>query len=220
MSLNLTDAPSVLKVLKEMSYPTLNTVAILKQLSEPEANLAELIHRISKPNIDISRMTKRFATARESGLVKEALALAQSESANQAPSINPAVVVSDLLAEYEKLNAYIKEAEKQLADLHTPTPCHEVYEKDIFDNGQETHKALGWQRYAGAWRLCHGYAHDINIDDFEWRPLVDCAADIRLAAMEVYGKLRCALVEAANDYVGKVRKVNEALSVLLGTRMF
>lgn len=133
--------------------------------------------------------------------------------------LDASTVRNGLLAAYDKLNSSIREAEKQLFDLHTPVECHAVYCRELFENGDETHYAIGWQKVGTEWRLCHGAFDARHPVDCEWRPLIECPVDIRVDAVGGYGKLRSELIEAAQEYINKVRKADEALSTLLGKKV-
>lgn len=127
----------------------------------------------------------------------------------------PADVRQGILSAYDRLNVLIKEAEKQLADLHTPVECQAVYAMESFDNGAETHFAIGWQKVGTDWRMCHASFDRQHPLDCEWRPLIECPADIRAEAVTGYAALRNEVIKAAVEYTQKVQKATDALAELL-----
>lgn len=133
-------------------------------------------------------------------------------------------VTASLLKEYDKLNAFWKQAERELAGLHTPVFCCVSLWSESEDERDPNPRyylehSLAWEKVGKDWRLCYGvYADYEGPDHGGWTPISDCTLDIRVRAVEGFEKLRTVLKEASTDYLDKVRKANETMAALLSKR--
>jgi len=129
--------------------------------------------------------------------------------------------VSEVLCEdYDKLNAVWREAEKQLAALHAPVSCdvgyHKINHADYRDpEANYEYHHLCWAKIGRDWRICFGTCDDQYPYVEDHRPILDCTADIRVAAVEAFPKLREKLTEEAKKYVAKVREATSKLAATL-----
>ncbi len=115
---------------------------------------------------------------------------------------------------YAMLSKKIGEAEDYFGSLRLPDSIHVNYNHVEGDPTplDDVWESLAFVKYNGKWRLCYAFIHEETRDIVngpDWKPLVDCATDIRLEAV---GKLRELKVEALNCKEEYAQKVDEALS--------
>lgn len=154
-------------------------------------------------------------------LVKEAARLTKREIAINLTILEPnfeKITVDGLLAKYDKLNAFWEKAEARLAALHTPVICTVPYNTVDNGYGHDSVYGLAWAKWGGVWRLCYHFFDESIPDDSDiiTRPIVECAADIRVDAIPAYEPLRVRLLEKATEYSNKVQEAIEEFAEILG----
>lgn len=104
-----------------------------------------------------------------------------------------------LASRYDTLNELFGECEKMLRDLRPP---YEVWISYVQGRGEPKHM-LGMAKHDGKWRLCH----DVSKEDGDPRdmfpppkPIVECSAEIRLAATRFIRKLYAEIVVAKEGH--------------------
>lgn len=124
-----------------------------------------------------------------------------------------------LAARYDLLNQKWADAEKMLKSMQVPRSVWIEYDSEPVDPQRpgewQICYCLGLVKYRGDWRLCHGTYDTSEGGPDNWKPVVDCSVEQRVAAAPHIGKLRERLVESAEKYISKVdRAVAEMTEAL------
>ena len=79
-----------------------------------------------------------------------------------------------------------------------------------------TNLCLGIAKHGGKWRVCFG-CYDCQQDPSEmtFRPVTDCAMDIRVGATKGVNKLKAEIVKASKEYLPEIDKGIEILENFL-----
>jgi hypothetical protein len=119
-------------------------------------------------------------------------------------------IATELSKRYKELAALWDDAEERLHKFRVPVDvrvCYESFYADDNQPGAKIHSYLGFVRYGSGWRICWCRNHDdYPEDDFEWKPVVDCRLDVRIAAWRHIDKLREAVLNAAEEAVPMLDK--------------
>jgi hypothetical protein len=106
------------------------------------------------------------------------------------------------------LNARWAGAEEKLKEMQSPRHVWIEYHSEPADAYRpdefQVHDCLGLVRYRGEWRLCHGSYDDREGSPSDWKPIIECAAEERVAAAPHILKLRERIVTSAEKFVAKV----------------
>lgn len=123
-----------------------------------------------------------------------------------------------LFQRYDQLNALWEKAEEQITKFHIPRPvCYEYEALCAFQYGEEEPYegcCLGVQKVKGKWRICHGtyyYCAPPGDDEPDWKPIIECSAEVRASAVEHLEGLREKVVESAEKFVPVVEEAIEKL---------
>ena len=124
-----------------------------------------------------------------------------------------------IFSQYDRLNTGWKLAEEKLAKLHTP-----LYVQHVFLKTGRMEEALSWRCYRQAWRLAYEWRYigdentptspTIEKDGIEWydRPILDCGAEVRVAAAPHFNALYQKVKVAAADWLSDVKDAADKLS--------
>jgi hypothetical protein len=115
---------------------------------------------------------------------------------------------------YPQLTKKVGEAEEYLRRLHLPEPIFLPYNDEGVPNSIPSGVSYSWdclafRRHKGEWRLCYARCHSHQPEDGEepsWKPVVECATDVRVDAIAQLGKLKLKALECKEKYVAKVDK--------------
>jgi hypothetical protein len=128
-------------------------------------------------------------------------------------------VSSALSEEFDKLNAQWKEAEQQLASLHTPVHCDEVYARHDPDprdlSKPMIEHRLAWTKDSeGEWHICYAIAPEThNYDEVVWRAIKKAPLEVRIEAVPAFPKLYDKLLDKAREYVDRVKGVTSSFAI-------
>ena len=118
---------------------------------------------------------------------------------------------------YDLLNQKWHEAEKKLKAMQSPRHVQIVYMEEDSSSGFTILHCLGLVKHRGEWRLClSSHSNDEQQGpEVDWKPVIECAAEERVAAAPFILKLREEIVLSAEQFVAKVddavQKLTESL---------
>lgn len=120
---------------------------------------------------------------------------------------------------YNLLNAKWELAEKKLKAMQAPRHVWIVYHSEPGDPGKpdeyQVNDCLGLVRYRGEWRLCHASYIDSDGTPTDWKPIIECSGEERVAAAGFVLKLREEVVCSAEKFVARVDRAIELLTEAL-----
>lgn len=123
---------------------------------------------------------------------------------------------------YKELNDNWDAIERKLRTRVPPRHVWIAYRSWPDEDDQQGGKVrvcLGLVKFRGEWRICHGRYNDMHEHEPDsWKPIVDCAVEERVDAVEHVGALVAAIDAAAEkskpivaDAVAKLAKASENL---------
>ena len=122
-------------------------------------------------------------------------------------------IIEALTGRYDQIEALWNKAEEDLKRFRIPHAVEHCYASDY--EGYPTHYSLVWMRYGKGWRICHevrtAYSEidEKHPDECEWKPIIECSLDVRLAMIPHFEALRKKVIEAAEK---AVPTLDEAIS--------
>jgi hypothetical protein len=126
----------------------------------------------------------------------------------------------ELSTRYDTITKLLSEAETKLKRLRPPVSVWLAYGSRPLDPDDPNDPRTQWElvgltKYEDKVRLCHAYDSDIS-DISDVRPIVECAAEVRVKAAKMIRKLRLKVIRSKEEFIPQVdeaiKELMEALS--------
>jgi hypothetical protein len=125
----------------------------------------------------------------------------------------------DLFDRYDQLNALWLKAEEQLKQNHIPRMSYYDFPEspaDLDSNGNRWTQSIALWKVKGEWRICYGTHPDFDPGMLEWKPIVECSAEVRVEAVKHLRGLQKAAIDSAETFIPEVDSAIKQLSEAIG----